>query len=179
MHSKPNTSSPAATGLRLECVALAPLIGARSGLLPRCCGAGEVRLFSAVPLGSDSGHPEIDSGALHRYLAESPWYPTALLPGAGVEWTVIDERRACATLCDRGLRVALEFRFNDAGEVSGIFTPAAGAASADTTGSNMGRPFQHYAAPACVLHGEVGWYGQAGWSAVWRGSLDRTVYDPA
>jgi hypothetical protein len=59
---------------------------------------------------------------LHRYLAKAVWYPTALLPCAGVQWRAIDDRTAQATLNDRENRVSLEFRFKDAAEVVAVYT---------------------------------------------------------
>ena len=84
-------------------------------------GSGNVALLSAFPVASESNLPELNSGALHRYLAEAVWYPTALLPSAGVVWSAIDSSRALASLTDSGVSVSLEFRFNDAGEVTGIY----------------------------------------------------------
>ena len=48
-------------------------------------GAGNVSLMSAIKVGSDAGNPELNSGALYRYLAESVWHPTTLLPQSGVK----------------------------------------------------------------------------------------------
>jgi hypothetical protein len=84
-------------------------------------GSGEVRLLSALTLASDSGKPELNSASLHRYLAEAVWYPTALLPSAGVQWSPIDDSKAIATLTDAGTTVSLEFRFNDADEIAAVY----------------------------------------------------------
>lgn len=80
-------------------------------------GSGEVRLLSVITVASDGDKPEINAASLHRYLAESVWYPTALLPTAGVRWSPINDRRARATLTDRANTVSLEFCFNRVGEV--------------------------------------------------------------
>ena len=68
--------------------------------------------------------PELDAGALQRYLGESLWFPTALLPASGVVWEAIDDRSARATLTDRATSVSLEFHFNDADEIERVFTPS-------------------------------------------------------
>ena len=47
-----------------------------------------------------------------------------LLPSAALRWSAIDENTALATVTDNGVTVSLEFRFDDAGEVAGIYTPA-------------------------------------------------------
>ncbi|MGE3924668.1 MAG: DUF6544 family protein, partial [Lautropia sp.] len=86
-------------------------------------GSGRVSLLSAFAVASEASTPELDSGALHRYLAEAVWYPTALLPQSGVVWSPIDDRTAMATLTDNGTSVSLEFRFSENGEVAGIYSP--------------------------------------------------------
>jgi hypothetical protein len=40
-----------------------------------------------------------------------------------LRWTPIDNTKALATLTADGVTVSLEFRFNEAGEVSAIFSP--------------------------------------------------------
>lgn len=41
-------------------------------------GAGQVSLISALVVSATGGNPEMNSGSLHRFLAEAVWYPTAL-----------------------------------------------------------------------------------------------------
>lgn len=55
-------------------------------------GAGRVSILSAFAVASKAGEPELNSGALHRYLAEAVWYPTALLPQSGVIWSPINDQ---------------------------------------------------------------------------------------
>lgn len=50
-------------------------------------GAGQLALLSAIPVAHASGDPEMDSGALHRFLAEAPWYPSVLRPGPARDCT--------------------------------------------------------------------------------------------
>jgi hypothetical protein len=75
-------------------------------------------------VGHDDGSPEINSGSLHRFLAEAVWYPWALLPSASLTWQPIDDSRAMATLAAGDTTVSLEFRFSPNGEVTDIYTPA-------------------------------------------------------
>ena len=86
-------------------------------------GSMQAKILSLVPVVDERGKAGLNAGALQRYLAEAVWFPTALLPGAGVQWSAIDEGRALATLTDSGTTVSLEFRFNDAGDVTSVFTP--------------------------------------------------------
>lgn len=66
------------------------------------------------------------TGQLQRWLAEGPWYPTALLPRAGVSWEAVDDTSAKATITD-GLNAAtLLFRFGNDALVESVFTEARG-----------------------------------------------------
>lgn len=87
-------------------------------------GAMFAAVLGAVPVVDQSGAPELNAGALIRYLGEAAWLPTALLPSMGVAWTPIDDRSALATLTDSGTTVSLEFHFDDGGKLARIFTPA-------------------------------------------------------
>ena len=89
-------------------------------------GAGSMRaeLLAVYPVVKEQGKPELDAGALQRYLAEAVWFPTALLPGQGVTWQAVDERTALAFITDAQTTVSLQFRFNEAGEVTEMFAPA-------------------------------------------------------
>lgn len=89
-------------------------------------GAGAMRgeVLGLFPVVNAHGSPELAAGALQRYLAEAVWYPPALLPSRGVEWTAIDDSTARATLKDGATTVSIEFRFNAGGEITSAFTPA-------------------------------------------------------
>lgn len=144
-------------------------------------GAGRVSLLSAFAVAAEAGTPELNAGALHRYLAEAVWFPTALLPQAGVEWRPIDAAAALATLSHRGTTVALEFRFNPAGEVTGIY-------SAGRYGRFEGeyrqvpweghfRDYQVLAGMRVPLYGEVGWYVDGTLHLVWQGHILDAQYE--
>lgn len=141
-------------------------------------GRGGVRasVLSAWPVTDESATPELNAGALHRYLAEAVWAPGALLPSAGVRWTPLSDRSALATLADRGHEVALEFRFNAAGEVESVYTPARwGRFEGHYRQARWEGRFRDYRRIDGVLvphHGEVGWYEGPTWQPVWRGRLE-------
>jgi hypothetical protein len=143
-------------------------------------GSGQVRLLSAITVGEDADNPQINSGALHRYLAEAVWTPTALLPHAGVRWAAIDERRALATLSDRGTTVSLEFRFNEAGEVSGIYSPGRwgqfDGGYRQVPWEGHFRDYVERDGMRVPAEGEVGWHRTGEWRAVWCGRLVAAVY---
>jgi hypothetical protein len=144
-------------------------------------GSGQVQLLSALTVACDSNKPELNSASLHRYLAEAVWYPTALLPSAGVQWSPIDNRRAFATLSDLGNTVSLEFRFNDAAEVVGIYTE--GRWSRTANGYELTPWEGHFSDYRChkgVLvpsSGEVGWYANGHLEIVWTGEITSLEYE--
>lgn len=144
-------------------------------------GAGRVSLLSAFVVASEAGRPELNSGALHRYLAEAVWFPTALLPQSGVMWTPIDDRSALATLTDGGTTVSLEFRFNEVGAVMGIYSPGRfGRFDGGYTRVPWEGHFRDYQVRAGMrvpMYGEVGWYVDGTLQIVWKGNLIDVRYE--
>jgi hypothetical protein len=172
-----HTAAPHATAFLWNArVAIAPLLHVRvRDSFIGGQGSGHVSLLSAVTIGSDSGTPEMNSGALHRFLAEAVWYPAALLPSEKLRWTAIDEGRALATLTEAATSVSLEFRFADNGEVAGIYTPArwgsfdGGYAQHGWEGHFRG--YQSRDGVRLPSEGDVGWYIEGVWRPVWRGTV--------
>jgi hypothetical protein len=143
-------------------------------------GGGRVTLFSALTVAAESGEPELNSGALHRYLAEAVWYPTALLPQSGVRWSPVDDRAAIATVTDRGTEVSLVFRFNDIGEVVGIYTPDRfqrfEQEYRQVPWEGHFRDFELRGGMRVPSYGEVGWYENETLEIVWKGNLVNAQY---
>ncbi|WMT09577.1 hypothetical protein NP511_08060 [Natrinema thermotolerans] len=82
-------------------IRLAPLLSLRvRDLFCDREGTASVSLFGVIPLDSATSSPELEEAELMRYLAEAVWYPTALLPAAGIEWESIDDSTAKATVED-------------------------------------------------------------------------------
>lgn len=157
-------------------VRLAPLVHLRMrDAYAGGIGQGQVNLWSWLKLAADRDSPELNAGALHRFLAEAPWYPSALLPSAGVRWSAIDESSALATLDDCGTTVSLEFRFSAADEVASIYTPG--------RWRRVGGSYQrcawegHFSDYRSVhglhvpFHAEVGWHVGGRLELVWRGEI--------
>ncbi len=71
-----------------------------------------VRLLGAVPIAGGAG-PHFDQGELLRWLSESPWLPTNLLPSERVAWTAVDDHSARLTCTNQEQTVALLVRFNE------------------------------------------------------------------
>jgi hypothetical protein len=138
-------------------------------------GAGQVALLSAIPITSAGGTMEMNSGSLHRFLAEAVWYPSALLPSPALTWTPLNDFRALATLTDGTTKVSLEFRFNSDNEVTGIYTEGRWG-TFDGTFKQVAweGTFRNYSRRQGILvpsDGEVGWYIDGEWRSVWRGTV--------
>jgi hypothetical protein len=168
---------PAATGFVWNArVHVAPLLHVRvRDALIDGTGTGQVSLMSAFTVSAATGGLEMNSGSLHRYLAEAVWYPSALLPSSQLQWTHIDATKALATLTNDRVSVSLEFRFANSGEVTGIYTPARwGTFEGGYRQVPWEGHFREYRERDGVLvptHGEVGWYIGGEWRAVWKGTV--------
>lgn len=144
-------------------------------------GSGRVSLLSAFVIASEAGVPELNSGALHRYLAEAVWFPTALLPQFGITWSPIDDYSALATLADGITTVSLEFRFNDVGEVTGIYSEGRfGSFDGEYKQVPWEGHFRDYQAQQGMRvprYGEVGWYDDGVLQLVWKGDIKSVQYE--
>jgi hypothetical protein len=89
-------------------------------------GKGEMKgnLLSTFTFIDEKNKKELNEGALQRYLAESVWFPTALLPSQGVTWEIIAKNKAKATISDSSTTVSLDFEFSDTGEIISVYTPS-------------------------------------------------------
>ena len=143
-------------------------------------GAGRASLLSVIALASESGVAELNSGALHRYLAEAVWFPTALLPQSGVVWQAIDEHSALATLAHAGTTVSLTFRFNDAAEVTAVYSTGRygrfDGGYRKTPWQGLFSDYQVKDGMRIPMHGQVGWYRDDTLQLVWKGRLTDVQY---
>jgi hypothetical protein len=144
-------------------------------------GAMDASLLGAVRVAHAPDTPELASGALHRYLAEAVWMPTALLPSAGVEWQPLDDSTARASLASNGTRVSLDFHFGEDGMVRRVSTPARARV---VPGGVVPTPWQgtfgNYALRSGLrvpLDGEAAWVLPQGAQPYWRGHLRNITYD--
>ena len=77
-------------------------------------GSMQIRLLSLIPINAEG--PEVDQGAMLRYLGEVVWFPAAAV-SPYLTWESVDERSARATMDDGGIRASAIFSFNELGEV--------------------------------------------------------------
>jgi hypothetical protein len=146
-------------------------------------GVGSIhgRVAALIPVVDQSGGPELAAGSLHRYLAEAPWCPTALLPRPGLTWEAIDSTRACATLTDQRTTVSLEFHFASNGAIQRSYTPAryreVGGDYVLTPWGTSYRSYRPTNGMQVPLEGEVEWILPEGRLAVWRGRIRDIEYE--
>lgn len=138
-------------------------------------GAMRGRMAGIVPVADQSGTPELAAGALHRYLAEAVWFPTALLPEQGVSWAPIDGRSARATLTDGAATVSMDFQFAETGEIVQGYTPER---FRDVKGTGVPTPwlckYRGYVqrnGTRIPGEGEVAWVLPDGVLSYWRGKV--------
>ncbi len=135
----------------------------------------QARLGGIVPVMDAPPGPKLDEGELLRYLAEAPLYPTALLPGMGVDWTRIDDQSARATLTDRGTTVSLVFSFNERNEVTRVRGTRGFLTNEGTYESRGWTGFWHHYAERngrrVPMEGEVAWIAPEGKISYWRGHV--------
>lgn len=137
-------------------------------------------LFGLFSLGTVRGEGEIARGELMRWLAESVWYPTALLPGQGVTWQPVDDASAQATLAEGSITLTMLFRFGEDGLVSGIRIEAGAALVGSETvmmpWEGRFRDYRLQDGMTVPFYGEVAWITPQGERPYFRGTVRRVAY---
>ncbi|AOW15480.1 hypothetical protein LPB72_17420 [Hydrogenophaga crassostreae] len=138
-------------------------------------------LFSLMEL---RGTGEMAQGELMRFFAEAAWYPTALLPSQGVQWTGLDEHSATATMSDGPLTLSLTFTFSADGLIDVVRAEARGRT---VGGQIVMRPwegrwsnYQMRDGMRIPVTGEVAWLlppEEGGRKPYWRGTIADLTYD--
>lgn len=75
-----------------------------------------VLLFSIIPIVRSSGK-SVNQAELLRWLGESFWFPTNLLPTKNLNWLPIDSLKAKLQFTYMGLTVSYLVSFNEKGEI--------------------------------------------------------------
>lgn len=142
-------------------------------------GSMQATMFGVYKLADQEGVPELNAGALQRYLGEAVWLPTALLPGHGVTWTAVDDSSAIATLTGGPTMVSLKFLFDAADRIIEV----SGDRYAEDKGRYQLRPWRVRCADHEEQHGmlipmscEVAWLSPEGPQPYWRGRLTAIEY---
>lgn len=141
------------------------------------------KVLGLVPVVDLRGTPEMAEGELLRFLAEAPWYPTALLPSQGVAWEAVDDRSARATLQDNGTSVSMIFTFDDRGFIdtgrAESRSRAVGDAMVPTPWSiRLGR-YREKDGMRIPTEGEVGWEIEDEHLPYWRGTISEISFELA
>ena len=127
------------------------------------------------------GTGDVASGELMRWLAETAWYPTALLPSQGVRWEPVDERSARATLKDGPHVLTMTFTFGD----DGLLRSGRAEARGRIVGKEIvmspweGRwsNYQVHDGMRVPMSGEVAWLLPEGRKPYWRGTISSLRYE--
>jgi len=141
-------------------------------------GTLAARIFSLIPVANAGPSEPMNEGELLRYLAEAVWFPTALLPSAGVQWETVDATSARATLEDRGNTASLVFHFDDEGfveRVTGERYRQEDDQSAPWVGTFDG--YEWHDGFRIPTHGTVAWDRPEGLVPYWRAQIESVEYE--
>jgi hypothetical protein len=135
-------------------------------------------LFS---LANQHGAGDVARGELMRFMMETAWYPTALLPSQGTTWAALDDVSADATMVDGDIRMTMRFTFGADGLIESVRADARGAL---VGGKVVMMPwegrlsdYQERAGLRVPLTGEAAWLVQGGRKPYWRGTITSATYE--
>lgn len=141
-------------------------------------GSLRAKLLSALTVSAAAPSPEVNESELVRYLGETAWNPTALLPTAGVEWEAIDDESARATIEDGRTTASLVFHFEDE-EVRRVHTEARYRQEDDDVAPWTGYfdAYEEFDGVRVPTEAEVEWNLSDGDQPYWRGEVETVTYD--
>lgn len=138
-------------------------------------------LFGLITMAEMRGTPEAAEGEFMRFLAETAWYPTALLPSQGVRWEAVDNTSAKATLRDGENSVTLLFHFGENGLIESVRAEARGRAVGDdiipTPWEGRWSNYEQRDGILIPLEGEVLWILPEGPKSYWRGHITSVRFE--
>lgn len=79
-------------------------------------GSMNISLLGLLSVGKAEPGREMNQGAMHRFMAEMIWYPSAALNDY-ITWEAIDDNSARAIMTWQGVRAEMVFNFNDEGDL--------------------------------------------------------------
>lgn len=143
-------------------------------------GRLRARLLGAIPVASAGPSVEMNRGELVRYLAEGVWFPTALLPSAGVEWEAIDDGSARATLEDHDVTASVVFHFDEHDEIARVTTVRYRQETDEYLPwvGSFGE-YEDHDGVRVPTEAAVAWSMPAGEVPYWRATIDEITYRPA
>ena len=136
----------------------------------------KVKLLSLIKF-IDARGKETDQGELYRWLAEAPWFPTALLPSERLRWEAVDDSSAKIIFSDKGLKLEGTFYFNGQGQIT-VFKAKRYMGKNELV--NWSCYYKDYREVNCLqipLCGEVVWNLDAGDYAYGRFKIEKIEYD--
>ena len=89
-------------------------------------GLVQAALLGLFTVADISGGGDMARGELMRFFAETPWYPTALLPRQGVHWAAVNATSAQASIGDGATTLRVLFHFNEMGLIDSVRAEARG-----------------------------------------------------
>ena len=146
-------------------------------------GRLNAKLLGLFTVADSHGEGEIARGEFMRYFAESPWYPTALLPSQGVRWEPVDDASASATIVDGRIILTLLFRFDDAGLIASVHAESRGAGIGKDGAMVMLRwdcglsNYQPQDGMLIPMTGEAAWVRPAGRKVYFVGHVKKLRYE--
>jgi len=135
------------------------------------------RLLGAIPVASAGPDPRMNEAELQRYLSETPWFPTALLPASGVTWEGIDDRTARATVEDGDVSATAVFYFDEDDHVVRL-TADRYRQDVDDVAPWVGRYGEYAEVDGMTIptRAEVAWETAEGAVPYWRGTVTDISY---
>lgn len=144
-------------------------------------GYGKVGTGCGITLARAQGGTDMNTAALQRYLAEAVWYPSALLPQAGVSWSERDAYSATATLRRGSTEASLQFHFRNDGSVERVYSPArarkVGKTFVATPWEGQLDDYGECQGFCLPRRARVGWWLNDELALVWRGDIQRLDLD--
>ncbi len=144
-------------------------------------GSMHASVLAVWSLAAVENTADVAAGALHRYLAEAVWLPTALLPTHGVTWSPIDDRHARASISAGNTTVSLDFAFGADGRVESVFTASR---MRDVKGRAIPTPwrgrftrYEQRDGMEIPIEGEVEWLLPDGPQVYWRGEITDAKFE--
>lgn len=143
-------------------------------------GSLRLALFGLLPLKHIANNERLTEAQRLRFLAESVWYPTRLLPSQGVRWEAIDEESARATLMDGKRQTSLVFSFDANGLVRGVRAEArarlVGKQLVETPWEGRFWEYRQHGGMMIPVRAETAWIENARRIPDWQGRITEIMY---